>query len=258
MENKHVDPIDSGAFNRKFKMRCELHLLWNHPFLRMIRSCPAGLCHQVLRAWAIQAGKIDEIFVTVLEKMLVNPAIPKKFHVCIAENLDDELGNGNENKKHFTLFKHVLSLLGVTENEYVETAPLAGTQAIMDNLLNASGGTDVLKILTYMASEELLCPKEFLTFVSLISTYDNSEVAQEYFNVHISADEHHSADLIKAIGEYAKDETHGDRNKLESVLQDVFRLQKEDLDANVSFYDSIQKEYEWLAHRHSIHTKGFD
>lgn len=258
MENRHIDPIDSGAFKRKFKKRCELHPLWNHTFLRMIGNCPDGLRHQVLRTWAIQAGKIDEIFVAVLERMLINPAISKKFHPCIAENLDDELGNGNEDKKHFTLFKHVLSLLGVTEKEYRETAPLAGTQVIMDNLLSASGGTDVLKILTYMASEELLCPKEFQIFVSLFSTYDSSEVAQEYFNVHISADEHHSADLIKAIGEYAKDEAQGDRNKLESVLLDVFCLQKEDMDANVSFYDSIQKEYDWLAYKHSIHTKGFD
>lgn len=216
--------MNQQQFTEEFIERMYRHALWQHPFFELVRTEPSL---DILRQWAIQAGRIDEVFAEILTNMLNNPSMPPYAHPSLAENRNDELGNGNAAEEHFTLFRNVLSAIGVSEQQYRDTSMTQGTARIVTGLLDASRAHNPIPILGMMASEELICPREFPIFVAALRRYVPRD-ALRYFDVHIEADVHHSEDLIRLCYQAAQ-----------GNLDEIFRWQAVDLDNNVRFYDSL-------------------
>lgn len=213
------------TFTEAFFQRMYTNRLWQHPFLRSIGQNPSL---EQLRLWAIQAGKIDEVFAEILETMLHNPALLPVYHLSLERNLGDEQGNGVPEKEHFTLFRNVLSLIGISEKDYHATPPTRGTAQIISSLRNAAMSNSPLRIVSLMASEETLCPYEFPPFLRAFQRYGALQQL-EYFLVHIDADVAHARDLIAMAYTLAAPDN----------LSHVFAYQQEDLENNVLFYDDL-------------------
>ena len=214
-------------FLEEFVRRMQVHPLWEHRFFQLVRTNP-GL--PILQQWAIQAGRIDQAFAEILTNMLANQAINPSMHTAIRENLDDELGNGDPQQVHFTLFQDVLQAASVSVDEYQATPMTAGTRKIIYSLVNASRGTNPLQILGMMASEELICPNEFPLFLEAMSHYGTAHQLR-YFDEHIQADARHSYDLIRLCYQAA--------GGSQEQIRELFQWQAVDLDHNVIFYNDL-------------------
>lgn len=219
--------LDFNDFAATFRARMNVPALWEHPYFALIRAEPTI---ERLRQWAIQAGRIDQVFAEILSNMLHNPVIPSSMHPPIRENLDDELGHGDPEQEHFQLFRHVLHAIGVTEEEYGATPMTRGTEQIIQTLRSASVQADPIPILSLMASEELICPREFPIFLEALRNYA-SPAELRYFDVHIEADVGHSEDLMRLCYEAA--------NNSQSILAHSLLWQAIDLQNNVVFYDCL-------------------
>jgi pyrroloquinoline quinone (PQQ) biosynthesis protein C len=217
------------SFNEKFTISSRSATLWQHPYFKLVKLHPTLA---LLQDWAIQAGMIDELFAEILTNLLNNDRIDSSAHPALQQNLSDELGNGNPQKEHFQLFKNVLHVLDVSIERYRATAPLPGTQSILDGLRNATNGSDPVRALAVMASEEAICPQEFPLLVSAINELmPPSTQWKEYFDVHCEADIRHSTELT----EHLYTATHGDPNLISHALA----CQGEDQNWNYLFYDSL-------------------
>ncbi len=219
--------MDEEEFIATFNQRMHAHRLWQHLFLVEIQRNPT---YAMLQQWAVQAGKIDEVFAEILQNMLSNPSLPLAMRPPLEKNLDDERGNGNPSAEHFTLFRNVLSLIGVSEQKYREIPMTYGTSRIITSLRKASRGDDLVHILSLMASEESICPKEFPPFLAALSQY-GSATQLTYFPVHIEADALHAQDLIRMCYSAAQGRIDG--------ISRIFTYQQEDLTNNVLFYDAL-------------------
>jgi pyrroloquinoline quinone (PQQ) biosynthesis protein C len=217
-------------FAETFIERSKNHHLWNHPYFLTISQSPDLF---MLQAWAIQAGMIDGLFADLLRKLIANPIMPKCAEPSLQENLKDELGHGDPQAEHFQLFQGVLAALDVSPEQYHNSKPLAGTQAILQGLMNAAQGNDPIRALALMASEELICPQEFPLLVASIKTLGihNQTIWLPYFDVHCEVDVRHSTELIEHV--YAT--TSGDDHEIKRALA----CQVEDLNWNYLFYDSL-------------------
>lgn len=203
-------------------------LLWSHPYFDLVRYAPTI---PMLRRWAIQAGRIDEAFATILETMTQNPHLPLTFHPPIQENLDDERGHGNPSEEHFTLFQDILSRIGIEAVDYRNTPPLLETEAIITSLMEGAASSDLHRMLGLMASEETICPKEFPVFLEAFCKLTNTEQLT-YFHVHIEADERHAHDLIRLCHSLTHTQADAER---------IFYWQSVDLENNILFYDALLK-----------------
>ncbi len=210
-----------------FRLSAEQHYLWTHPYFTLVRERPTLA---LLQAWAVQAGMIDEIFAEILATMLVNKKISGFAHPEIQENLNDELGNGNPEEEHFQLFRGVLGALGILLRDYKAAPVLSGTEVILRGLRNAVEG-DSIRALAIMASEELICPREFPILMDAINRLVSEESWRRYFDVHCFADVKHSMDLIRVL--------HKACGGHEKNIVRAFACQQEDLAWNCAFYDSL-------------------
>lgn len=221
--------LTKERFTDEFCRRMQEHPLWKHPYFKLVENNPSKL---ILQQWAIQAGRIDQVFSEILENMINNPVIPTYMHEPIKNNLSDELGNGDSAKEHFTLFRNVLGVLSITEQEYNETLMTQATARIISSLKEASIGNDALQILALMASEELICPNEFPLFLEAIAQLGPRENLS-YFDAHITSDVSHSQDLIYMCYSAAQSEND---------LEQIFFWQSLDLENNVLFYDALLEQ----------------
>lgn len=227
-----VQEIGQAEFMDEFRNRGFQHPLWTHPFLERIECGDYTI--DDLRTWAIQAGRIDQAFAEILSRMLLNPSISAEHHAPLEENLQDELGHGNPEQEHFTLFQDVLRVIGVSEKEYEDTPMTEGTRGIVEMLLGAADdSSNPLRIASLMANEELICPREFPIFLRALEGLTKDRHDLRYFDEHIDADVQHSEDLMRIVYEVASKEGVS--------LARVRAYQDEDLQANFRFYEDMPK-----------------
>ncbi|MBI3334481.1 iron-containing redox enzyme family protein [Candidatus Pacearchaeota archaeon] len=219
-----VKMMSKEQFQERFIGNMNNHRLWKHPFFSIIKDNPTK---EVLSRWAIQAGRIDQAFVTILQRMLANPCIGENH--ALAENLDDEMGKGNPQKEHFALFMSALHALDISEDEYAAASLTDSTRLICDMLIFAASSCNPLMSLGMMASEELICPREFPPFYMALQRFAPKD-SLEYFPVHIEADIEHSRELMDLC--YNACQSGPD-------IEELFRWQFVDLELNVAFYDAL-------------------
>lgn len=225
-----VNRLSEREFVNRFRERGLTHRLWRHPFLTRIAR--GDYTFEDLRVWAIQAGRIDQAFAEILERMLGNSGIHSAHRAPLYENWQDELGHGDPAREHFTLFRDVLSLCNVSEEEYNATLVTEGTRQILSLLLTAASDTgNPLRSVTLMANEELLCPNEFPIFVEAFGRLASDRQCLRYFDEHIEADVGHADDLMRIVYRMAV--------RMNVTFETIDGYQDEDLEANWAFYESM-------------------
>ena len=109
--------MDANQFRQRFYDQLQGHALWRHPFFDVVESRPS---QRLLEDWAIQAGKIDEVFASVLENMITNPVLPQEMAPPLIRNRDDELGEESRYISHFSYFEQLLGAIPVSRQRYLQ------------------------------------------------------------------------------------------------------------------------------------------
>lgn len=171
--------------------------LSRHPFVAKANA--RRLSTEELERWIKCAGRESELFPNVLANMIsycVNPRIKR----VLAENLDDERGNGDPERAHFKLFLQLLDELGIPCQDFYNYTEQAGVRFACDLAQNISLQSNLAIAMGYMLINEGV-PKITFSAVqhALQGHYPN--LRTRFFELHINTDEKHIEDLYATVDE---------------------------------------------------------
>jgi pyrroloquinoline quinone (PQQ) biosynthesis protein C len=159
--------------------------------------------------WIFCAGRESRTFPDVLQQLLAwtrNETIRE----VLAENLEDELGNGNPDEAHFRHYLHLLDALGIDHERFYEYKPQIGIDLALGLAFNvASSGTEEISI-GYMLVNEAMTPVTYEAARSAL-THHHPGLKTNFFDLHIASDEHHVAALyhaVDALGKHGSEMLH--------------------------------------------------
>jgi pyrroloquinoline-quinone synthase len=213
----------------RFKHMAQTHALWSHPF---VKRCRAGrLTVAQVRVLGSQMYQFSREFTRFLAKALA--ACPHETaRMVIAENLWEELGEGDPERAHAALFRRFTRALGISDIQLAAIAPEPETQALIDTYLGLSDRHGVLGILGALcyASEGIVGALYSQIEAGLLNTIAFERADLVFFEEHIHVDDGHA-------------------DKLESVLlpclgsgRDIETVETaigEALDARCRFFDGV-------------------
>jgi pyrroloquinoline quinone (PQQ) biosynthesis protein C len=182
-------------------VRCEvslaLHRIQTHPFV--VRAHAGDLRKDEGLRWIKCAGRESRTFPKILEQMLVHCQHPT-IRTILQSNLDDEYGNGNPEHAHYMHYLHLLEKLGI-EREVFEAYPeKSGIRLAVDLALSISANPNLPRALGYMLVNEGMTPITYSAVrAALLPLYPGLKTS--FFDMHISVDEHHVAELYRAVDE---------------------------------------------------------
>lgn len=181
----------------RMRERAHSHRLWQHPF---VERCRAGhLSHAEIQVLAVQMYKFSREFPGFLAGALVH-CEDEAARIVIAENLWEELGEGDPAKTHAELFRRFTRALGIDDGT-LEAAPmLPGTQHLVDTYRALSRQADPREILSALcyASEGIVAALYTLIQGGLLNDGRFSREALCFFEVHVAVDDGH-ADKLEAL-----------------------------------------------------------
>jgi pyrroloquinoline-quinone synthase len=223
-----------GDAPARFKRVAQSHPLWRHPF---VERCRAGrLTPAQVRALGAQMYKFCHQFPSFLA--LAIAACPQEeVRVVIAENLWEELGEGDPQRAHASLFRRFTRALGLADAELFAQPALPETAALIDTYLKLSERYGVLGLLGALcyASEGIVAALYSQIQGGLQQSAQFDRDALLFFELHIHVDDGHA-------------------DQLESVLlpmlrtpQDVLLVElaiRSALDARCRFFDGVLREAE--------------
>lgn len=224
-------PCDAPA---RFRRVAEAHPLWRHPF---VERCRAGrLTLAQVRVLGTQMYKFCHQFPSFLALALA--ACPQEdARVVIGENLWEELGEGDPQRAHASLFRRFTRALGLSDAELFAQPALRETDALIDTYRALSERYGVLGILGALcyASEGIVAALYAQIQGGLQQAMAFDRDALLFFDLHIHVDDGHA-------------------DKLESVLlpmlqtpRDVLLVElaiRSALDARCAFFDGVLREAE--------------
>jgi pyrroloquinoline quinone (PQQ) biosynthesis protein C len=174
-----------------------LSRLSKHPFVA--KASARRLSKKELERWIKCAGRESKLFPNVLENMISYCSNPRIKRV-LAENLDDERGNGDPERAHFNLFLQLLDELGIPSEDFYNYTEHAGVRFACDLAQNISLQSNLAIAMGYMLINEGV-PK--ITFsaiqTALLSHYPN--LRTQFFELHINTDQKHIEDLYATVDE---------------------------------------------------------
>lgn len=165
---------------------------------RFVRKAHAGELSrsQVLR-WILCAGRESRSFPEILENMtrrVDNPVVL----AILRENLDDEYGNGDADEAHFQHYLHLLRDVGLTDAEFESYQERAGIRLALDLAYNVSSQPVPEIAIGYMLVNEGMTPITYNAVDVAIHRHFPA-LATKFFRLHVEVDEHHVAELYRAI-----------------------------------------------------------
>jgi pyrroloquinoline-quinone synthase len=218
----------------RFKQVAQAHALWRHPF---VERCRAGqLTLPQVRVLGAQMYKFCHEFPCFLASALAS-CKHEEARMVIAENLWEELGEGDPQRAHATLFRRFTQALGIDDAQLSAVSAQPETAALIDTYLNLSDRYGVLGILGALcyASEGIVAALYTQIQRGLLRTIPFDKQALVFFDVHIHVDDGHA-------------------DKLESVMlpmlrtpQDVHLVEqaiRTALDARCRFFDGVLRAAE--------------
>jgi pyrroloquinoline quinone (PQQ) biosynthesis protein C len=159
--------------------------------------------------WIFCAGRESRTFPDILQQLLAwtqNATIRE----VLAENLDDELGNGNPEDAHFRHYLHLLDALGIEHERFYDYKPQVGIDLALSLAFNvANSGTEETSI-GYMLVNEAMTPVTYEAARSALTLFYPG-LETNFFDLHIASDEHHVAalyDAVDALGEHRSEMLH--------------------------------------------------
>jgi pyrroloquinoline-quinone synthase len=220
----------------RFRRVAEDHPLWRHPFVERCRSGRLTLAQ--VRVLGAQMYQFCHQFPSFLALALA--ACPQEeARVVIGENLWEELGEGDPQRAHASLFRRFTRALGLTDAQLYAQPALPETAALIDTYRALSERYGVLGILGALcyASEGIVAALYTQIQGGLQHSLALDRDALLFFELHIHVDDGHA-------------------DKLESVLLPMLRTTKDvllvelairsALDARCAFFDGILRKAERL------------
>lgn len=213
----------------RFRQIAAAHPLWRHPFVELCRS--GRLTPAQVRVLGEQMYKFCFQFPCFLGAALAlckdEPA-----RLVIAENLWDELGEGEALHTHAALFRRFTRALGLDDAQLAAAPTLPETAALIETYLGLAAGHGLAGILGALcyASEGIVAAMYTTIQAGLLRAAPFDAKALEFFKVHIHVDGGHA-------------------DKLESVLLPMLAMPRDALlaeeairaalDARCRFFDGV-------------------
>lgn len=214
---------------RRFRQLAQAHSLWGHPF---VERCRAGrLTVEQVRVLGSQMYRFSREFTRFLAKALA--ASPhEEARMVIAENLWEELGEGDPERSHVALFRRFTRALGLSDAQLAAIPPTPETAALIDTYLGLSDRYGVIGILGALcyASEGIVGALYSQIEAGLLSTIAFEPDDLVFFDEHIRVDDGHAdhleAVLLPCLGSPREVEI------VEAAIQEA-------LDARCRFFDGV-------------------
>lgn len=169
----------------------------DHPFIK--RAHMGLLTEEEALRWVKCAGRESRTFPKILEQMLGHCQHPE-IREILQSNLDDEYGNGNPEHAHYMHYLHLLDKLGVGRENFESYPEKAGIRLAVDLALSISASPNLPRALGYMLVNEGMTPITYSAVRAALLPYFPS-LKTTFFDMHISVDEQHVADLYRAVDE---------------------------------------------------------
>jgi len=224
-------PLTADAAMR-FRQIAQGHALWRHPF---VEHCREGrLTLPQVRVLGTQMYKFCHQFPRFLALALA--ACPHDdARIVIAENLWEELGEGDPKRAHAALFRQFTRALGLSDEQLAAAPAQPETSALIDAYAGLSERYGVLGILGALcyASEGIVGVLYSQIQAGLLQAAPFDREALMFFEVHIHVDDGHA-------------------DQLESVLMPMLRTPRDEatveqairvaMNARCRFFDGVLRE----------------
>ncbi len=174
------------------------HRLWRHPFLARCKD--GAVSGPEIQVLACQMYKFSREFNHLLARILVRCA-DEGARVAIAENLYEELGEGNERATHPELFRRFTRAIGISD-EVLERVPAEPETAhLVDIYLGMAERRGYLAALAAVcfASEGIVSMLYTQLRDGILGAWPVPPEALVFFDLHISCDHGHAARLAQIV-----------------------------------------------------------
>jgi len=181
----------------RFEQLAGAHRLWRHPFVERCRAGELTLAHA--RVLGGQMYKFCRSFPRFLCTALA-ACKDEEAYMVIAENLWEELGEGDPQLAHAALFRRFTQALGLDDALLAAVPSEPETAALIDTYLGLSaryGAVGILGALCY-ASEGIVGALYANIQRGLLQAVPFDKESLVFFEVHVDVDDGH-ADKLESI-----------------------------------------------------------
>lgn len=207
------------------------HQLWRHPFLARCRN--GAVAFREIRVLACQMYKFSSEFNHLLARILVRCA-DEGVRVVIAENLYEELGQGDARVTHPELFRRFTRAIGVRDDVLARVSAEPETAHLVETYLGMAERRGYLAALAAVcfASEGIVAMLYSQLRHGIVEAGPLPPEALVFFDLHISCDTGHAARLAEVV------ET---RVVTPEQMQDAAAAIAEALDARWHFFSAVER-----------------
>ena len=174
----------------------------SHPFI--VEAAAGNLSKTQAIRWILCAGRESRSFPEILQGIL-QYCDDKLVADILASNLDDEFGNGNPDHAHFRHYTHLLQKLQIPLSAFEDYRERAGIKLALATAYNVAAHSDMPRALGYMLVNEGMTPITY-TAAKQALTQHHPGLTTTFFDMHISVDELHVADLKRALARVSPDD----------------------------------------------------
>lgn len=166
-----------------------------HPFIRAANAQELSFA-EIIR-WVMCAGRESRSFPDILRNMLSwshNPVLK----ATLAENLDDELGNGHPEDAHFRHYLALLGELGLAADDFYAYDGRPGIGLALSMAYNVSLLGREAPVMGYMLVNEAMTPITYGAVKTAVARHRPALVSA-FFDLHVAIDEVHVAGLYRVL-----------------------------------------------------------
>jgi pyrroloquinoline-quinone synthase len=208
------------------------HPLWIHPFLGRCREGRLELWD--VRALAVQMYRFTQAFTGILASALVR-CPDEEVRLVVAENLWEEMGEGDAERCHAALFRRFTRAIGISDAELHAAPILPGTQRLIDTyvgLADRYGYIGALGAVCY-ASEGIVSSLYRAILTGIEGAVPVPREALAFFDVHLVVDTGHADKLERVVNPRVK--TAEQAHRVRAAIREA-------MDARVAFFDDVDAD----------------
>lgn len=191
MTSEHLRTIAERAADES------LRRIGQHPFI--LEANIHKLEKEQAVRWIKCAGRESRSFPHILENMVARCS-NKKVRGILADNLNDEYGNGNMEEAHFNHYLHLLDNLGILRELFWGYEERAGIKLALSLAYNISMQKNEAVAIGYMLVNEGMTPITYGAACHALRDY-YPMMETRFFELHVEIDAKHVEDLYAAVDE---------------------------------------------------------
>jgi pyrroloquinoline-quinone synthase len=207
------------------------HRLWQHPFLARCRD--GALTEREVQVLACQMYRFSREFNHLLARILVRCG-DEGARVAIAENLYEELGEGDERLTHPELFRRFTRAMGIPDDVLERVPPEPETARLVETYLGMADRRGYLAALSAVcfASEGIVSMLYTQIRDGILGARALPPEALVFFDLHIACDHGHAARLAEVVEA---------RIRTPEQMRDATAAITEALDARWGFFTAVER-----------------